>query len=138
MRAAIVLGSLLGVVSCIGTPVAKVPSDATRVAEVAVRPDVLVISMTDGARCVARRPKEVRSGWSGITENCGYALPFSVLFFAGAEDMTRFVVEPVGTVIGADGALLPRAEVYITDVDGVQKQFVQPLSNVRIETVDQT
>lgn len=135
MRVMIILGGCLGLMACTATPVAMVPSRSARVAEVSVRPDVLSITMTDGARCVAERPDNIRTGWSGTTENCGYALPFSVLFFAGAEDPARFAVEPGPEVICADGTLLPRAEVYVTDVDGVQKQFVRRLDNVRIRVV---
>lgn len=136
MRVAMILGACLGLVACTTTPVATVPSDGARVAQVSVRPDVLAITMTDGARCVAQRPTDVRSGWSGVMDNCSYALPFSVLFFAGADDPSRFAVEPAADVAGEGGVLNPRAEVYITDVDGVQKQFVQRLDNVRIQRVD--
>ena len=136
MRAMMILGGCLGLMACTATPVEVVPSSSARVAEVSVRPDVLSITMTDGARCVAERPEDIRTGWSGTTDNCGYALPFSVLFFAGAEDPARFAVEPGSEVIAADGTLMPRAEVYVTDVDGVQKQFVRRLDNVRIQVVD--
>lgn len=136
MRAMMILGGCLGLLACTATPVEVVPSSSARVAEVSVRPDVLSITMTDGARCVAERPDDIRTGWSGMTDNCGYALPFSVLFFAGAEDPARFAVEPGPAVIAADGTLMPRAEVYVTDVDGVQKQFVRRLDNVRIQVVD--
>jgi len=136
MRSMMILGACLGLMACTATPVAMAPSDSARVAEVSVRPDVLAITMTDGARCVAKRPDDIRTGWSGITDNCGYALPFSVLFFAGAEDPARFAVEPAAEVVGKDGTLMPRAEVYVTDVDGVQKQFVMRLDNVRIQLVD--
>ena len=136
MRGMIILGGCLGLTACTAMPVAMVPSGSARVAEVSVRPDVLSITMTDGVRCVAERPDDIRTGWSGTTHNCGYALPFSVLFFAGAEDSARFAVEPGPEVIGADGTLMPRAEVYVTDADGVQKQFVRRLDNVRIQVVD--
>lgn len=133
MRAAWLLGAALVVSACDTTPVAREASDAARVADVTIRPSVLTITMTDGARCVAERPESETSGWSGTTDNCGYALPFSVLFFAGSDNPARFTVEKPFDVIGTDGGLMPRAEVYITDVDGVQKQFVSSLSNARVE-----
>lgn len=133
MRAAWLLGAALAVAACDTAPVAREPSAATRVADVSIRPNQLTITMSDGARCVAERPEGELSGWSGTTDNCGYALPFSVLFFAGGDNTARFTVEEPFDVIGTDGTLMPRAEVYITDVDGVQKQFVSSLQNARVE-----
>jgi hypothetical protein len=93
---------------------------------------VLTVTLSDGARCVAERPELEGGGWSGVTNNCGYALPYTVIFFAGSDNPLRFAVEENFEVLQSDGTLMPRAEVYITDVDGVQKLFVSPLSNVRV------
>jgi hypothetical protein len=132
MRSLVLILAGLTVAACVpATPVARAPSDATRISDVAVRPDQLSITMSDGARCVAARPAGETGGWSGTTDNCGYALPYDVIFRQGGNP-ARFAVEESFGTVAPDGALRPRAEVYVRDVDGVRKQFIRPLGeNVR-------
>lgn len=130
MRAGWILLGCLVVAACSEVPVTREPSDLTRIQDVRIRPDVLTITMSDGARCIAERPEEIKSGWSGVTDNCGYALPFTVTFFQGGRNPARFVVEEAFGVLDGEDILQPRAEAYIRDVNGVQKLFVSPLSNV--------
>ncbi len=115
------------------------PSRETRVETVAVTANRVTLRMTDGARCVGQRPEDVQSGWSGVTDNCGYELPYTVVFRTGG-DPARFRIEaPGGAPITEDGSPGPRAEVFVTDVDGVRRLFVTGLSgNVRIERASPT
>ena len=108
-----------------GGPVAS-PSAGPRIADVQVRPNRLTVRMSDGARCVAERPEGVQSGWSGTTADCGYALPFTVTFARGG-DAGRFSVEEGFGSVTETGVPGPRAEVFITDVDGVRRLFMRPL-----------
>lgn len=127
-----VLAGVLAVSACVPTtPVTREPSDAARIADVKIRADELTITMTDGARCVAPRPEGVNTGWSGTTDNCGYALPYEVIFRIGGNP-ARFIVEEAFGAIGGDGVLMPRAEAYVIDVNGVRKQFISPLSEARL------
>ena len=111
-----------------------VPPGQVRVAQATATPSTLTLRMTNGERCEAVRPEGVRGNWSGVTGECGFALPFAVAFRQGGNP-ARFRVEaPVGVPVGPDGAPGPRAEVFVTDVDGVRRLFVAPLgANVRFE-----
>ncbi|CTQ50416.1 hypothetical protein [Jannaschia donghaensis] len=109
---------------------ANIPPGEVRVASVAATPARVTLRLSNGKRCVAERPEGVPGNWSGVTsgEDCGYRLPFAVTFKQGAVPQ-RFTIEaaPAGTG--------PRAEVYVTDIDGVRRLFAAPLgSNVRFET----
>ncbi|PWJ19271.1 hypothetical protein [Jannaschia seohaensis] len=106
-----------------------------RVASVDASPNRVVIRVSDGARCTAERPEGVLAGWSGVTEEeCGYVLPFTVEFHQGGV-ASRFIIEdPTGVPVGPDGGPGPRAEVFVTDIDGVRRLFFSPLGpNVRFE-----
>lgn len=92
-------------------------------------PSRLVVRLSDGTRCVAPRPEEARAGWSGVTAECGYALPFQVTFKQGGAP-TRFLIEdPTGIPQAEDGRPGPRAETFITDVDGQRRLFITPLGD---------
>ena len=103
------------------------PSAEARVADVAVRPDRVTFRLTDGARCVSNRPEGETGNWSGITQDCGYQLPFSVTFSAGGGDASRFTIEDSFGTLTPEGGSGPRAEVFVTDVDGIRKLFIRPL-----------
>ena len=124
------LVALAGCIDSFGGGTARapggIPEGAVRVSEVAVRPGAVTIRTSDGARCVSERPEGTAAGWSGVTADCGYALPYTVTFARGG-DPSRFVVEEPGGAITADGTPGPRAEVFVTDVDGVRRLFVVPL-----------
>lgn len=109
-----------------------VPSGETRVASVVASPNRLTVRMTDGARCVSQRPEGELGGWSGVTADCGYQLPYAVTFVQGGSP-ARFVIEdPTGVPQDANGAPGPRAEIVITDVSGQRRLFVSALGpNVR-------
>jgi len=109
-----------------------VPDGPVRVADVSVRPDRLTLRLSDGARCVANRPEGLSSGWTGITSDCGYALPFSVTFRQGGEP-SRFAIEESFGAVTPDGRVGARAEVYVTDVDGIRKLFIRPMSPRQFE-----
>lgn len=140
MRGLMILGLVAGMAGCTmdsGTavPPSAGPTDRARIADVQIRPSRLTIRMTDGARCVADRPEDEQGGWSGVTSDCGYQLPYDVVFREGGNP-ARFIVEESFGVVGADGTLRPRAEVYVIDVDGMRKQFISPLSeSVRFQEV---
>ncbi|GIT96123.1 hypothetical protein JANAI62_27460 [Jannaschia pagri] len=112
-----------------------VPSGETRVLSAVATPSRVTIRMSDGARCVAARPEGVPGGWSGVTADCGYQLPYAVTFVQGGSP-ARFVIEdPTGVPAGPDGRPGPRAEVIVTDVSGQRRLFISPLGpNVRFET----
>ncbi|WP_179379520.1 hypothetical protein [Jannaschia marina] len=108
---------------------APVPAGEVRVAAVSASPSRVTIRMSDGARCVVERPEGTPGNWSGVTsgEDCGYQLPFTVAFKQGAVPQ-RFTIEAAPAGVG------PRAEVFVTDVDGVRRLFAAPLGpNVRFE-----
>jgi hypothetical protein len=109
------------------------PSAETRVTGVTVTAERVTFRMTDGARCVGGRPEGEPSGWTGVTTGCGYELPYTVTFVAGGSPQ-RGIVEAVPVGTGPDGRLGPRAEVYVTDVDGQRRLLVTPLGDgVRFE-----
>ncbi|SDY91006.1 hypothetical protein SAMN05444004_10466 [Jannaschia faecimaris] len=108
---------------------ANVPPGEVRVAAVDATPSRVVIRLSNGKRCVSERPEGVPGNWSGVTsgEDCGYKLPFAVSFKQGATPQ-RFTIEAAPAGVG------PRAEVFVTDVDGVRRLFASPLGpNVRFE-----
>ena len=108
------------------------PSAETRVADVRVTAARATFLMSDGARCVAFRPEGAESGWSGVTSECGYSLPFDVVFAIGG-DPGRFTLEDGFGVVGPAGEPGARAEVYVTDVDGIRKLFVRPMPEALFE-----
>ncbi|WP_371153520.1 hypothetical protein [Jannaschia sp. 2305UL9-9] len=110
------------------------PSGEARIVSVVAAPSRLTIRLSDGARCVSQRPEGVPGGWSGVTADCGYQLPYTVTFVRGGSS-ARFVIEdPTGVPQGPDGQPGPRAEVFVTDVSGQRRLFVSPLGpNVRFE-----
>jgi hypothetical protein len=118
-----------------GLTARDIPPEEVRIASVAAAPTRLTVRLSDGARCVARRPEAERGGWSGVTADCGYALPFTVSFRQDGS-ASRFVIEdPTGVPVAEDGGPGPRAEVFITDVDGQRRLFIAPLGRgVRFET----
>ena len=111
----------------LGGGAVDIPPGEVRVASVAATANELTLRLSNGERCEAVRPEGVVGNWSGVTsaEDCGYALPFTVTYKQGAVEQ-RFTIEaaPAGTG--------PRAEVFVTDVDGVRRLFASPLGrNVR-------
>ncbi|MFO6462984.1 hypothetical protein [uncultured Jannaschia sp.] len=92
------------------------------------------IRMTDGARCVGIRPEGQQSGWSGVTGDCAYQLPYTVSYKQGGST-ARFTIEDPQGIDVSGGQLGARAEIFVTDVDGTRRLFVSPLgSNVRLST----
>lgn len=125
----------LGACQAIGTPSGggaaqsgvTVPPGQVRVVSAAATPGQVTIRLSDGSRCTGTRPEGTPGGWSGTTADCGYALPYLVTFKQAAAPQ-RFTVEAATAGIG------PRAEIFVTDVDGVRRLFASPLgSNVRFE-----
>ncbi|WP_308916918.1 hypothetical protein [Jannaschia sp. LMIT008] len=109
-----------------GGPVGPVvESGPARVAEVTIRPSRLSLRMTDGERCEAERPEGVQSGWSGVTGGCRYAMPFAVTFARGGSPARFRIEEPSGTLQG--GVPGPRAEIFVTEPDGIRRLFLRPL-----------
>ncbi|MCK0166324.1 hypothetical protein MWU52_02045 [Jannaschia sp. S6380] len=96
------------------------PSGETRIVEAKATPSRMTLRMSDGARCVSERPEGVPGGWSGVTSDCGYQLPFTVAFKQQPKPQ-RFTIE---APIAPQG---PRAEIFVTDLDGVRRLFVSPL-----------
>jgi hypothetical protein len=125
---------------CIPFPIGGIdrgiPLEEVRVAAVEVTPTRLSATMSNGDRCRAERPETERGGWSGVTSDCPFALPFTVTF-QQAGSGSRFIIEdPTGVPVGEDGGPGPRAEVFLTDVDGQRRLFIAPLGpNVRFETM---
>lgn len=113
-----------------------VPPGQVRVARAEATPSTVTLVMSNGERCTATRPEGARGGWSGVTGDCGFALPVTVAFRQGG-DPARFRVEaPIGVALGPDGTPGPRAEVFVTDVDGVRRLFIASLGpRVRFEPV---
>lgn len=107
-----------------------VPPGEVRVAAVSASATQVTIRMSNGNRCRAERPEGQTGNWSGVTsgEDCGFALPFAVTYKQGAVPQ-RYTIEAAPAGVG------PRAEVFVTDVDGVRRLFAAPLGpNVRFET----
>lgn len=104
-----------------------VPAGETRIVDARATPNRMTLRLSDGARCVSERPEGVRGGWSGVTADCGYQLPFSVAFKQQPKPQ-RFTIE---APVAPEG---PRAEIFVTDLDGVRRLFVSPLGRgVRFE-----
>lgn len=109
-----------------------VPEGEVRVVDASATPGRVTIRLSDGARCTADRPEGVPGGWSGVTADCGYALPYTVTFQQGAVAQ-RYTIEAATAGTG------PRAEIFVTDVDGVRRLFTSPLgANVRFEAPGET
>lgn len=128
MRATLPLVALLGLSACVVGPppvgdaaFPAEPEGPPRVAFVTATGSRVVVTMTDRARCLGVRPEGVNTGWSGVTTECGYQLPYTVEFRTGARP-GRFGIEEGFGVGGA-----PRAEVFVTDTDGQRKLFLAPL-----------
>lgn len=108
-----------------GGPVAG-PSDGVRVAEVSIRPSRLAVRMSDGSTCEGLRPEGETGNWSGVTDGCAYALPYTVTFARGGNP-ARFAIEQGFGTVTEEGAAGPRAEAFVTDVDGVRRLYISPL-----------
>ena len=95
----------------------------------------VTLRVSDGSRCIGTRPEGVQSGWDGATDpECGYSIPYRVMFRQGGAAQ-RFTIEDPGMPLGADGTPGPRAEVFVTDIDGQRKLFLSPLgAGTRLET----
>jgi hypothetical protein len=115
-------------------PVYPVPEGEVRVISANASPERLVLQLSDRSRCVAERPEGETAGWSGVTSDCGYALPYTVMFRSGGNP-ARFIIEdPAFLPPGPEGGPGPRAEVIVTDLDGQRRLFVTPLGDrVRFE-----
>ena len=120
------LGAGLGGGRSVAAAPDPIPAGTVRVAQVAVRLPEITVTMSDGARCTGVRPEGEVSNWSGVTGDCPYRIPYVVTFARGG-DPSRFVVERPGGAMAADGTPGPRAEVFVTDTDGVRRLFVVPL-----------
>ncbi|MEM8851312.1 MAG: hypothetical protein AAGE03_14935 [Pseudomonadota bacterium] len=110
-----------------------------RVIAAEARANRVTFRVSDGSRCVGQRPEGTESGWSGVTDpDCGYALPYRVLFRQGGSSQ-RFVIEDPRGTLTEEGVPGPRAEIFVTDVDGQRKLFVTPLGpNTRLVTPEET
>ncbi|MEM7642024.1 MAG: hypothetical protein AAF366_05800 [Pseudomonadota bacterium] len=98
-----------------------------RVVAAEARANRVTLRISDGSRCVGERPEGTDSGWSGVTDpGCGYALPYTILFRQGGSSQRFAIEDPRGTLT-EDGVPGPRAEIFVTDVDGRRKLFVTPL-----------
>lgn len=102
------------------------PSEGTRIVEARATATRVILKLSDGARCVGLRPDEAAAGWSGVTADCGYELPYTVTFRSGG-DPTRFTIEESFGTADAEGRPGPRAEIFVTDVDGTRRLFLSPL-----------
>jgi hypothetical protein len=88
----------------------------------------VLLRLSDGSRCRAARPEGTQSDWSGVTDpECGHALPVTVAYRQGGSPQRFEIEDPRGTMT-RDGLPGPRAEVFVTDVDGQRRLFVTPLA----------
>ena len=69
-----------------------IPPGEVRVAGVQASGSRVTLAMSNGTRCVGLRPEGTQSGWSGVTGDCGFALPYDVTFKQGGAP-TRFTIE---------------------------------------------
>lgn len=127
----------LALCACVPTgatdPGVVVPPGEVRVIGADATPSLVTLRMSNGDRCTAARPEGVAGNWSATTGDCGYALPVTVTYKEGGNPARYRIEAPVGA-LGADGVPVPRAEVYVIDVDGQRRLFVAPLAgNVRFE-----
>lgn len=137
MRPAILFALPLAASACVplalpGAVDATIPPGEVRVAAAEASPDRLTLRMSNGERCIAERPEGETGGWSGVMAECPYPLPYMVTFQQGGAAQ-RFVIEdPTGFPSNGSGGPGPRAEVFVTDVNGARRLFVAPLGpNVR-------
>jgi hypothetical protein len=130
----------LALAACVGTealgPGSGVPvePEVLTIRAVEVGAERVVIRMTDGARCVGARPEGETGGWSGVAAECPYPLPYTVAFRVGGSPQRFLIEDPTNLPITPEGRPGPRAEVFVTDVDGIRKLYISPLGpNVRME-----
>ncbi|MEM7490403.1 MAG: hypothetical protein AAF390_14875 [Pseudomonadota bacterium] len=98
-----------------------------RIVAAEARASRVTLRLSDGTRCVGERPEGVQTGWSGVTAtDCGYGLPYTVAFRRGGSPQRFTIEDPRGTLT-EQGVPGPRAEVFVTDVDGTRKLFITPL-----------
>ena len=109
-----------------------VPPGEVRVTRAVVTASTVTLRLSNGERCLGARPEGTTGNWTGVTAECGYALPYAVFFRQGGS-RSRYIVEAPGAPLAPDGTPGPRAEVFVTDVDGQRRLFTAPLSNVRLE-----
>ena len=118
----------------IGAPapgVRAIPEGEVGVIGVRASPSQVTIRLSDGSVCEGVRPEDEPGGWSGVTGDCPYALPYTVTFRQGGVPQ-RYVIEAPQLPVGPDGVPGPRAEVFVTEPDGVRRLFMSPLDrNVR-------
>ncbi|MEM9795672.1 MAG: hypothetical protein AAF919_04240 [Pseudomonadota bacterium] len=128
----------LAVAACQPVPGAvDVPPGEVRVVSATANAQRAVIRLSDGARCVSDRPADAQAGWSGVTAECGYELPFTVTYRRGGERPQRFKLEESFGAVDAEGNPVARSEIFVTDTDGVRRLFVAPLGrSVRFETAE--
>ena len=131
MRFAPILALVLAGPACVpllpGEPAFAVPEGETRVVAARATPGELTLRLSDGTRCSALRPEGEAAGWSGVMADCPYALSYTVTFRAGGSPQRLVIEDPTFLPVGPDGAPAPRAEVFVTDVDGQRRLFVSPL-----------
>ena len=120
----------------IGAPLESgvvVPPGEVRVVAAEASPEQVVLRMSNGDRCLATRPEGQTGNWSATTGDCGFALPVSVVYRQGGNP-ARYRIEAPAGALGRDGLAVPRAEVFVVDVDGQRRLFTARLaSNVRFE-----
>ena len=118
-----------------GAGAVSIPPGEVRIVSASATPNRLTVQMSNRTTCISDRPESERGGWSGVTSDCGYALPFSVTFQQGGSPDRFLIEDPAGIPGDGAGGLGPRAEIFVTDVDGRSRLFVSPLgANVRFGT----
>ena len=120
MRGAFAFTSLCVLVAC------GVPDGGGKIRDVSIRNEAVRIFMTDGARCVVPFETGAPVSIAGVTEDCGYALTYSVTLSDTRRNPARFILEELLSAVGGDNLLAPRAIVRIEDTDGRERVFISP------------
>ncbi|MEL6586901.1 MAG: hypothetical protein AAFY65_19160 [Pseudomonadota bacterium] len=116
----------------VGPSAAVTEPGQVRIVSAVATPGRLTVRLSDGARCIGERPEGVQTGWSGVTGDCAYQLPYTVTFKQGGHPQRFTIEDPTGVPGAAEGAPGPRAETFITDVNGQRRLFISSLGpNVR-------
>ena len=98
---------------------------APRPADVTLSQTHLTVRMSNGERCIGPRPAGEAGGWSGRFTDCSARYDYNVAIQPGANPV-RMVFSEALTALGLQSALVPAADVTISDGSGRTWRYVTP------------
>lgn len=98
---------------------------APRPVEVTLSPTHLAVRMSNGEVCHGPRPAGATGGWSGRFVDCSARYDYHVAIHPGTNPV-RLVFSEALTALGLQAALVPAADVTISDGSGRDWRYVTP------------